>query len=89
MNLCSFLLTFQQFAYVAKCPASSCGSQEIPARGVCSLGRCICINPWTDDDCSVVGIPPQIVPIPNQIVEEGSMFDLQAAISEVIGHLIH
>jgi len=65
------------------CPASACGSKQTPPRGSCSMGNCLCNQPWLGSDCTILGLPPQIVQIDAQNLPEGKPYQYVLNISTV------
>ena len=47
------------------------------------MGSCLCISPWTGDDCEILGLPPKITRILDQDVTEGTLFEVRLTTSEV------
>ncbi|ESN98427.1 hypothetical protein HELRODRAFT_176894 [Helobdella robusta] len=70
------------FTYNPSCPVNSCGSNAVPKRGACDMGRCTCFVPWSGDGCDQLGLPPEISPVKNLSLVEGQNFILQLTVDQ-------
>ncbi|XP_046548308.1 uncharacterized protein LOC124258286 [Haliotis rubra] len=66
------------FTYYEVCPPGACGKTESPPHGHCLYGGCICILPWSGQDCSVELKAPVISFFEKmQVAAEGNKYQLQ------------
>ena len=52
------------------CPANACGQNYSQPHGICSLGMCLCHQPWYGETCNVIIYKPQIKPVEPQTLLE-------------------
>ncbi|XP_046573868.1 uncharacterized protein LOC124281912 isoform X2 [Haliotis rubra] len=66
------------FAYYEVCPPGACGKTESPPHGHCLYGGCICILPWSGQDCNVELKAPVISVFEKmQVAAEGNEYQFQ------------
>ncbi|XP_048249484.1 uncharacterized protein LOC124117058 [Haliotis rufescens] len=71
------------FTYYEVCPPGACGKTATPPHGHCFFGGCVCILPWSGEDCNVELKAPVISPFQEkQIAAEGNEYQLQLTLTE-------